>query len=829
MNTSTVQPSSSLMQTESCPLSSGQLRVWFTEQISKGTAVNNLYFGVLVTGRLDTRALDKSLGTVVDRHEALRTTFGTHLGEPIQWIHRARPPAWIFIDLSTHTGSDQEREAYNLARQEVYKPFDLRTGPLVRLVLVRLHSRRHMILVILHHIVCDGRSLELFAGELATCYAAFSSGATPQLEPLPLQYADYVCWQRDWLRGNEFERQLTYWTEKLAGARFLLDLSAKGVHPAEGSFDGSSQARRLPENLVQELKAIARIYDATPFVLLLAIFYVALYHYTDQSDILVGMPVAARNWIELEQVIGLFANLVVVRVDLSGNPPFSSLLHQVREAVLGALTNQETPFERLVAALHPVRNLAQNPIFQVLFASVKAIPWKSFGSLSASPYTVEASAVPFDLTVSIIDEELSDTCWLRADYRVNLFTRDQINRLLDHYVHLLRSVAARPEVRLSQLDRPSDWPEINGSRNRKAASDTDMPRGDVGAKPVARSNSPPFGTVERAGSTELVEEVLARLWAKALGSSHPPGISSNFFDVGGNSLMAMHLASEISRVYGIDLPVSLIFQEPTIEGMARRLQEKVCAASSVISIQEEGLSPPFFCGGSMREVRELSRGLGSDHPFFQLDVFALQERRVYAGESLYGSVEDLAATFRRDIVLIQPHGPYFLGGMCDGGIVALEIALQLQEQGHKIALLAEFDTPVNGFWRKRPIDWLLQVCSYAGQLPSKLQERLRAGKRLRVPMSAYEEKRIDIWNGTWDAIRAYKPSRMFEGEIQIFRAPRHPAQFREDVVAGWKTRATQGIRVHDVAGIHGKLFCDPFSQRVIASVIDRARSGLVAQ
>jgi thioesterase domain-containing protein len=263
--------------------------------------------------------------------------------------------------------------------------------------------------------------------------------------------------------------------------------------------------------------------------------------------------------------------------------------------------------------------------------------------------------------------------------------------------------------------------------------------------------------------------------------------------------------------------------------MARRLHEKVCAASSVISIQEDGLSPPFFCGGSMREVREVSRGLGSDQPFFQLDVFALQERRVCAGEPLYGSVQDLASTFRRDIVSIQPHGPYFLGGMCDGGIVALEIALQLQEQGHKIALLAEFDTPVNGFWRKRPIDWLLQVYSYAGQIPSKLQERLRAGKRLRVPMSAYEEKRIDIWNSTWDAIRAYKPSRMFDGEIQIFRAPRHPAQFREDVVAGWKTRATQGIRVHDVAGIHGKLFCDPFSQRVIASVIDRARRSLVAQ
>jgi thioesterase domain-containing protein/NRPS condensation-like uncharacterized protein len=819
------------MNSELWPLSSGQLRIWFTEQIAKGTAANNLYFGVLVTGRLDTRALDKSLGTVADRHEALRTTFETHAGEPAQWIHRARPPASTLIDLSKHAGSDQEREAYTIARREVYKPFDLRKGPLVRLVLIRLHSHRHIILGILHHIICDGRSLGLFAGELATCYAAFSNGADPQLEPLPLQYADYACWQREWLCSNDFERQLSYWTEKLTGARSLLELSPNRVRPPEQSFDGSSQARRLPQDLVHQLKVIARRYDATPFVLSLAIFHIALCHYTDQLDILVGMPVAARNRIELEQVIGLFANLVVIRVDLSRDPPFSALLRQVRDAVLGALTNQDVPFERVVEALHPARYLAENPIFQVLFASVKAIPWKCFGGLEASPYTVEASAVPFDLSVSSIEEESSDTCWLRADYRTDLFSRDQINRLLDHYVHLLRSVSARPEVRLSQLNRPSDWPVANGARNREAASGTNTARGDVGAaRSAARSDALQFGTGERGGSTELAEEVLLGLWANALGL-RPPSIISNFFDLGGHSLMAMHLASEIGRVCGINFPVSLIFQEPTIEGMVRRLQEEVSTASSVISIQEDGLSPPFFCGGSMREVRELSRGLGSDLPFFQLDIFALQDRRAFAGEPLYESVEDLAALFRQDILSIQPHGPYFLGGMCDGGIVALEIALQLQAQGHKIALLAEFDTPVNGFWRTRPIDWLLQVYSLAwsGHLPSKVIRRLRGGKRLRVPMSAYEERHMHIWQGTWNAIRAYKPSRMFEGEIQIFRAPRHPTHFYEDVVAGWKTRATQGIRVHEVAGIHGKLFCDPFSQRIIASVIAQAQRGLVAK
>jgi hypothetical protein len=345
------------------------LRVWFTEQISRGAAANNLYLGLRVTGKLDTAALDKSLRTVMDRHEALRTTFDTHAGEPTQWIHGTLPPAWTLIDLSAQKGSDQELVAYDRARWEVYRPFDLRTGPAVRLALIRLHSDRHIIIGILHHIICDGRSLDLFAVELATCYTAFSSGIAPQLEPLTLQYADYARWQSGWLSSSDFARQLSYWVEKLAGVRSFLDLSANVMGSTERSFAGSSRARRLPG----DLGPLARRYGATSFVLSFAVFYIALYHYTGQSDILVGMPVAARGRIELEPVIGLFANLVVIRVDLSGDPPFPILLRRVRDAVLGALANQDVPFESVVAALHPARDLALNPIFQVLFASVKTI------------------------------------------------------------------------------------------------------------------------------------------------------------------------------------------------------------------------------------------------------------------------------------------------------------------------------------------------------------------------------------------------------------------------------------------------------------------------
>ena len=227
----------------------------------------------------------------------------------------------------------------------------------------------------------------------------------------------------------------------------------------------------------------------------------------------------------------------------------------------------------------------------------------------------------------------------------------------------------------------------------------------------------------------------------------------------------------------------------------------------------------------MREFFDLSHALGSDQPFFQLDAFALQQHRFFANEPLFASVPDLAERFKRDILSIQSSGPYYLGGMCEGGIIALEIALQLQAEGRKVALLAEFDTPVNGYWHKSPIDRLRQGCDLilSGRLLSRARERYDARrKRRRPPMSEHEHRRVRISNHIWKTIRAYGPNRIFEGEIQIFRAPRPAIWFYEDVVKGWRARASKGIRVHEVVGEHVKLFCDPVSQEIIANVIQQA-------
>jgi thioesterase domain-containing protein len=822
------QPSDAPEEPQCWPMSSAQLRIWFVEQLTQGTSANNLHFGLRLTGELDTAALGLSLRVVVDRHEALRTTFDIRNGEPVQLIHCTRPAIEI-IDLSGRSASEAREEAYAVARREVYTPFDLRKGPLVRLVLLRLGPDSHVMLAVLHHIICDNWSLGLFARELETCYTALCDGTKPGLKTAPLHYADYVGWEREWLGSEDFEHQLSYWTGKLAGARLTLDLSAGSIRPSKQSLAGSSQTRGLSSDVVEQLKAVATNHHATPFAVLLSVFQIMLFQYSGEPDILVGIPVSGRSSVELEEVIGNFTNLVVVRTDLSGDRPFSTLLRVVRDTILDALSNQTIPFERLVEALHPSRHLVENPIFQVLFASVTAAaPRDSFGGLLASPYIVEAIGSPFDLSMSII-EDSPDVWWLRAEYRSDLFTDNRIASLLDHYVQLLRSVVAGPQVRLSHLDRPSNWPITRGAGNRLCRSSCrDAPPNLVGALPepehTARATLPQCRPLAGGQSSDNIEQTLEGLWVKVLGT-RPPGIATNFFDLGGHSLMAVRLISEISRVFRRNLPVSFVFEEPTIAAMARHLRGQVRPPSSVVPLHEGGPRSPFFCSGqARREFQQLSDALGCEQPFFHMDTLGLQEQRHFAGEPLYRSVPDIAASFRQELLSIQPRGPYFLGGLCDGGIIAFEIALQLQEQGHQVGLLAQFDTPLMGYWRRRPIHrlqhWHWRISS--GNLPSKIRNRFAALWRRRFPATLEEKRFFHIQRVLWQAIGAYRPGRAFEGEIQFFHARNPPTWFVEDTATGWDARASQGVRIHELASEHTAIFHDPPSQRVIVGVIEQA-------
>jgi thioesterase domain-containing protein len=778
------------------PMSSGQRRAWLTEQFMGATAANNLCVSLRLSGALNIAALELGLRLVTGRHEILRTTFDVIAGQPVQVVHRESPRVLALIDLS-HV-PEPEQSAYVAARRLAYTPFDLKRGPLLRVSLLRLASEHHILLCTLHHIVADGWSLGLFIKELVDGYAALCAGRRPALKPLPLHYADYALWEQDWLESGEFRLQRAHCASRLAGAPAPHALPVAAEPGTAPSTEGASRAVRISPELMSAMKSTALRHCTTSFSLSLAAFTVLLWQLSGQHDQVLGVPAARRNRVEFEDMIGPFANIVVVRTDLSGNPAFGDLLTRTRKAILEALDDEDVPFEHLVQALQPARTIGGNPIFQILFTSVPtAAPMERFGALAAVPYVIEAVAAPFDLSVNVIQEP-SGGAWVRAEYRTGVFAVGQIRRLLDHYIRLLTDVVARPETRIAKFGgMAGPW-----TAQRQAALQSPI-------------TTPPQGVAGRRTCDLALEQILADVWERVL-QRRPSGTGVNFFDMGGHSLQAVAVAIEVSRVLGLRVPVSLLFQEPTIAGMARRLGMDGSPRCAAIPVFRGGKRPPLFVGGSAAEIRDLSRALEPEQPFFQLDILALQEQRLLAGELLLTTIPDIATEFLRDILAIEPTGPYLLAGLCDGGILALEIALRLQADGRRVALLAQFDTPVYGYFR---IYW-----------PRRLASRLLHGVTGRVlpwvqrpwsPAMQKEQHYLDhLWSVTWQAVRGYRQSALYGGEIQLFRC-RSRLWLAEDITRGWEKRAAR-VRVHDVPGSHTRFLAEAAGQRRIAGEIERA-------
>lgn len=432
------------------PLSFAQQRLWFIDQLEPGGSVYNFPAAVRLKGPLNVAALKHSLHEIVKRHEALRTTFAIVDGRPVQVIAPLLTLPLPIVDLRYLSETEREFEVQRRATNEAQRPFDLAEGPLVRTTVLRLGENEHVGLLTMHHIVSDGWSTGILIREMAVLYDAFCSDRPASLPQLPIQYADFAHWQRDWLQGEVLETQLSYWKRQLLGAPPLLELLADHPRPAVQTFHGAHQSILLPKTVGDGLKALSRQEGATLFMTLLAAFTILLHGYTNQDDLVVGTPTANRNRLEIEGLIGFFVNTLVLRTDLSDNPSFRDLLRRVREVCLGAYAHQDLPFERLVEELHPTRDLSRNPLFQVMFvlqnASLQAV---ELPGLSLSPVEVDTSTTHFDLTLHIVDTEHGLVGTLA--YNTDLFEAVTITRMLGHFRTLLESVAATPERRISDL------------------------------------------------------------------------------------------------------------------------------------------------------------------------------------------------------------------------------------------------------------------------------------------------------------------------------------------------------------------------------------------
>ncbi|MHB0878138.1 MAG: amino acid adenylation domain-containing protein [Anaerolineae bacterium] len=432
------------------PLSFGQQRLWFLDQLEPGSPFYNIPSAVRLRGPLDARLLQRALLEVVRRHEVLRTTFATVDGQPHLRVAAEPDLRLSVVDLSALPDGEREAEARRMVAEDSRRPFDLAAGPLLRATVMRLGDDDHVALFTMHHIVGDDWSTNVLIQEVAGLYDAFSHGHASPLRPLPVQYADYASWQRRWLQGDTLERQLTYWREQLAGAPAVLELPFDRPRPPVQTPNGGYLTFYLPATLSQDLAELCRRHDCTLFMTLLAAFQALLHRYSGQADICVGSPIANRTARDVEPLIGFFANTLVFRADLGADPSFAELLARTREACLGAYAHQDLPFEMLVDDLQIERSLSHSPLFQVMFALQNA-PHSAMrlADLTVEPLEAHSGSAKFDLTLFMA--EAGGRLGGALEYNADLFDAATVARMLRHFEALLTAAVGDPERSVSRL------------------------------------------------------------------------------------------------------------------------------------------------------------------------------------------------------------------------------------------------------------------------------------------------------------------------------------------------------------------------------------------
>ncbi len=436
---------------ELAQLSFGQQRLWVLEQMGFTKNAYNSPIYLRLQGYLDLKALQQTLNELIVRHEVLRTAIKETDGYPQQFVQPAQELSLPVIDLTNEEATQQTKTVQQLLTEENKHLFALDKGLMMRAKLLKLNETEYYLLLTFHHIAFDGWSMEVLARELSILYGAFLAGESSPLPELPIQYADFAAWQREWLEGEVLANQIAYWKQELAELE-PLQLPTDYPRPPVETFSAKGYQFKISSEVRVALEQLNQQHGTTMFMILLAAFQVLMYRYSGQERIAVGSPIANRNRSELEGLIGFFVNTLVMCSDLSGNPQFTELLQEVRQKSLGAYANQDVPFEKLVEELQPVRDMSRNPLFQVMFAfqQQQAIaPKLSLTNLEVTQIELDELAARSELELHIWSkgEELQGYCIYKSD----LFAPQTIERMMDNFVTLLEGIAVNPQQSISQL------------------------------------------------------------------------------------------------------------------------------------------------------------------------------------------------------------------------------------------------------------------------------------------------------------------------------------------------------------------------------------------
>ena len=445
-------PIEKVSREQKLPLSFAQQRLWFLDQLEPDNPAYNIPSAYILEGDLNEAALAKSILEIVRRHESLRTTFGDDGGKPLQIINSTFDFKIDKQDISGLAEPERQEQLKRLATEEALRPFNLASGPLFRVSLIKVSDNQHAVLFNMHHIISDGWSIGVLISEVVQLYSAFLQNEPSPLPELEIQYADFAHWQQNWLKDEVLQEQVDYWKNKLAGAPPLLEIPTDRPRPAVQTVNGASENIAFSPELSEKLKVLTRQEGVTLFMTLLAAYQTLLHRYSGQDDILVGSPIANRTNSKIEKLIGFFVNNLIMKADFSDNPEFTDLLAQVRENALEAYAHQDLPFEKLVEEIQPRRDPSHAPIFQVAFVlqNIPADRSMQLPGLTLKPVQSDAETAKYDLTLTMAEagERLLGT----MEYNSDLFDQSTIQRMLRHLEIILEAVSEDPEIQIGDIN-----------------------------------------------------------------------------------------------------------------------------------------------------------------------------------------------------------------------------------------------------------------------------------------------------------------------------------------------------------------------------------------
>jgi thioesterase domain-containing protein len=818
------------------PATPGQARFWLLSRMRPGNFALNIAIAWTCRGKLDRNVMAAALAELVRRHESLRTTFEETDGSLLQIIHPSIDLPLPLDDLHPLPPENRQQRKAAITMQHARIQMDLQKGPLFCVRLVCMEAEEHILLLTIHHSVCDGWSNGILLRDLAVIYDGLARGVAVDLPTLPVQFGDYAVWLEEWRKGEEAAESRDYWLQTLGGNFPALHVSPD-FPDADPDGNGEIETHLLTPDITRKMRKFCTANGVTAYMLMFSVYATTLHRLTGQDDFLIGTPSANRPS-GTEDLVGFFLNPQVTRIRLVKDQSFSALLDQVKTWTLGAWKHVNFPFQCLDD--EPFYRQPKNQIdYQVYFLFEKSFmqPLQT-PSLDVAPLRSVSPGLMFDLVLSIV--ERAEGPRLQLEYNPQRFRLATIQNILKLYLSILDVVLSEPGSLVS--GQPFDQPRklSNAPSSDKLERKTSDPSVSLKTPAIVTSDQAIAAKSKKnhLDPRDALEMQIAKIWETAMGLSNL-GVQDSFFDLGGRSLAAMRIISRINNLYSLDFGVATLFSGNTIERLAELVRKRLSAntASSIVRMQTGGSATPLFIihgsGGNIIRFYQLAKLIGINRP-----VYGIQAQSLLSGQSALLRVEDQAAFYVKEMRAVQPKGPYMFLGYSFGGILAVEIAQRLEEVGERVDFIGMLDT------LKPDVVKAVRNENVHSWLDRRIEQFLRNFRPLHFhEQVAFMYRKFTMWlrRGSYTALislgvrsapawlkepmdlsvvaqRFYR-LRKWSGRVVLFRADE---QFLEGLPQdlGLNEMIEPGIEIVKVSGNHESIFGEPIVKELAQRVLE---------